>query len=213
MATLKDFLATPATQGTRSVMPGDQPLPQPTTIRDLLTYKDPKTWQKVLGIIGDGLQVAGGGRASFMPTLQAQRQHDADIQQEWNLAEMKGQQDIERFKAQKQYERDNPAPTEFQRNYQWLQTEHPDQAGDYLSRQTDNTVWRQGPDGRFYPYDPSASAAPAKPVGKLTPITAPEATPQTSQYTPTPDVVKQAYMDLYGEQMGAKMYDDLIGGR
>lgn len=189
MATLKDAIA-------GSVSPAATALgARPDT--------GPKTWQKVVGTLGDALQALGGGQGTFLPMLLEAQRRAEEQQQAYDMAEKQFGYKLKLA----QWERDNPKPeqpTDFQRNYDWLAQKFPEKASDYLSRQTNDTLWRQGPDGQFYPYDPTPTT-PTKPVGKLTPI------PETNSSAPQPSAVRDAYIQLYGPKRGAKMYDELIG--
>jgi len=118
---------------------------QPLTLGNYL--KEPKKWQKVLGIIGDGLQAAAGGRGTFMPYLQSQRQQALEAQQAFDLAESEYQGKL----VIEQYKRANPEPekpTPFMRNYEWLLKDDPVAAANYKSRQTNDVIFRPGPDGQ-----------------------------------------------------------------
>ena len=121
----------------------------------------------ILGIIGDGLAVWGGGRASYGPAIREDRLLRDQLQQRYDLAEY--QNNLERANKKWEWANKPETPTEMQRNYEWLLGTDPEAAKNYKSRQTNDTLWRQGPDGRFYPFDPTPSV-PDKPVGTLTPI-------------------------------------------
>jgi len=188
MTTLRDFTATPASTGTRSIVAGDNPMPQKITLKDMIGYREPKTWQKVLGIIGDGLQIAGGGRASYMPGIQAERQRQQEFEQAWNLAEMQGQRENARWLGQKQWEREHPAPTDLE-NYMRAAGIDPasDEGKGMFKQKAQNTanppVWRQGPDMQFYRVDVGNRPA----IGSTVPMPR-----RTDQYGNSPQASDQA---------------------
>lgn len=129
--------------------------------------KKPKIqWWQIAGVLGDALQAANGGKGSFVPEFLDQREKQAELQQNYDLAERKFNNELEVAR----YNRDHPAPTSFQQNVGYLQQNYPDRVDSYVSKETNDTLWRQDPaTGQFIPYDPTP-AAPTKPVGKLTPI-------------------------------------------
>lgn len=152
----------PGTTNVPQVTPATPPPAAPT----LASYmKQPKDWQKILGIIGDALQTAGGGRGSFVPMLQAQREKAAEQQQAYDLAERK-------FEYDKQLEALKDHRPAIQQNLDWFKSLGPEdrQAFSQLQDLTNpliETTW-QGP--VTVPRGSQQSQAPTRPVGKLTPI-------------------------------------------
>lgn len=115
----------------QNVMPGDQPGLPP--IEGLPGMKKPgafaqggKGWQ-IMGIIGDALQAAGGGRPTYMPMVQEQQQLETQGRQ--RLAERQAEQ-----KAQLQqaltlaaFKRANPDPTSMEQDLAAYQRMTPEQ--------------------------------------------------------------------------------------
>ena len=91
--------------------------------------KGGKGWE-ILGIIGDALQTAGGGRATYAPYVMNQRELETEGRQK--LAQMieaakqrqadreaalQGQMQLHDYRAQ------NPGPTNAQKEYEWARTQ------------------------------------------------------------------------------------------
>lgn len=158
----------------------------------------PTRTQGILGTLGDMLATAGGGQAMFLPNLMQQRQ--LTQMQGYRAQQAKDQReaDMQDWMARQAWERANPAPqqpTEMQRNYGWLEQNHPNQARDYLERMTNNYQYRQGPDGQFYRIDiapqPSPDGYDSLPEGYTVrgggggqQMSAPTGTPPVSTTTP-----------------------------
>jgi len=139
----------------QQIMPGDQPGPQmqdPSIKKPGAFSKDGNGW-KILGVIGDALQTAGGGRATYAPMLQEQQ-----------LEEKRGQsllQQImakaEQAKAQAQQERadylwkqQNQGPTGMARDLQTWQGMTPEQRQQYAQMKDVQTpIAVSGPQGTF----------------------------------------------------------------
>ena len=162
-----------------------QPMPQPVEQKKPgLFGQGGKGWM-ALGIIGDALQAMDGGQGTYMPAMIDMREQAAKERARLNEIRMRQQQAIEDRQSRmadaialKQWERDNPGPTEFQRNYQWLDQTDKKAAASYKSRMTNDVTWRQGPDGQWYPIQNPTT--PTAPVGKLTPLTEGGPTPRAS---------------------------------
>lgn len=69
----------------------------------------------VLGVLGDSLSVASGQEPFYTLTQQQRRQQDRALQ----LQALQQQQELARMLAVKQWERENPAPTDTQRNFEY----------------------------------------------------------------------------------------------
>jgi len=70
------------------------------------TYKKPSTAQLIIGTLGDTLSQWGGGQGTFLPGLARQKQAAAEAQQ----YQMQRADKFTDWKAQQDYERDNPKP-------------------------------------------------------------------------------------------------------
>lgn len=77
----------------------------------------------ILGVIGDGLQVAGGGRATYQDHMQQQQEYaqrlqelQAERQARMQERQQSAEQGFETWKQQQQWARDNPDPTTLQQN-------------------------------------------------------------------------------------------------
>lgn len=151
------------------------PVPEPEQKKPGLFGQGGKGWMG-LGLIGDALQSMDGGRGTYMPAMLDMREQaareKARLDQVRAQAEAKAQDRVNArndWVWQQEWHRENPAPTEFQRNYDWLAGTNPQAAASYMSRQTNDVTWRQGPDGQWYPIQNPTTLS--RPVGKLTPLT------------------------------------------
>lgn len=94
-----------------------------------LFSKDGTGW-KILGVIGDALQTAGGGQGTYTPALMnIQEQVAKEKQLQQRLQAEAEQRRMEREAANAEWDRrfnmqrDNPAPTNAQREYEWAKTQ------------------------------------------------------------------------------------------
>jgi len=67
---------------------------------------------EILGGLGDVISAASGGQPSFLPQRQAQLEQQRMLQQRAQMAQDARNGDWEDWVRQKQWERDNPAPTQ-----------------------------------------------------------------------------------------------------
>lgn len=70
------------------------------------TYKKPSTGQLIAGSIGDALQTWSGGRGTFLPGLQQQR----EMAQQSQMYQQQRADKFTDWKAQRDYEAANPSP-------------------------------------------------------------------------------------------------------
>lgn len=94
------------------------------------------------------------------------------------IEQAKRQAEYEDFVRKEQWKRDNPAPVnnDTVADYEFIrQRLGEEDAQKYLKNKASPPLWRQGPDGQFYPM--ATPQVPTAPVGKLTPITGGAATP------------------------------------
>lgn len=104
---------------------GGQPGLEQVDLSSLMAQRpEVKQWQKILGTIGDALQVAGGGRASFGPSQQEQQASDEDWQRQVAIEQYKARQRLEEKRAEAMRP---PPPTAMERNFQWYNTLPPEQ--------------------------------------------------------------------------------------
>ena len=83
----------------------------PPAIKPKAWGKGGKAW-KILGIIGDALQTAGGGRATYMPAM-LDLQEKVDAERKWQ-AQLDQQMQIAQMRLAK-----GPNPTQLQLNYEY----------------------------------------------------------------------------------------------
>lgn len=88
--------------------------------------KGGKGWG-ILGVIGDGLQVAGGGRATYQDYMQqqqeyAQRLQELQAEREARMQERQqsAEQGFETWKQQQQWALEHPDPTSIQRSTEYI---------------------------------------------------------------------------------------------
>lgn len=89
----------------------------PPAIKPKAFGKGGKAW-KILGIIGDALQTAGGGRATYMPAIM-DLQQQVDMERKWQ-AQLDNARAIEEMKLAK-----GPNPTQLQLNYEYARQQDP----------------------------------------------------------------------------------------
>lgn len=138
----------PGMAGTQAglAMPIPQPEPQQQADPEGLRLK---TWQKVLGAIGDGLQVAGGGRATFAQYVQDMQQQEAEQRARLQEMRKKAEQDAlerqmarEDFEYQQRFKAENPGPTALEQNIGYLESKYgPDVAREYALKPTFVQNW------------------------------------------------------------------------
>ena len=106
--------------GLASLLPMDTPLQQnsaPEQLAPMPGVKGPgafstggKGWE-IMGIIGDALQAAGGGRPTYMPMVQEQRQLETEGRQRLAERQAERQAIMQQWIAQQDYKRQNPDPS------------------------------------------------------------------------------------------------------
>lgn len=129
-------------------------------------------WEGKLGAIGAMLMGDRNAVSNYHAMGRAEQM--AQQQRAMELADAQRERSLDRqdWQWRQEWERNNPAPTALQRNVEYLEGRGGDLADNYLERMTDNSIWRQGPDGQFYRVDASGGmgGVPTAPVGLLTPI-------------------------------------------
>jgi hypothetical protein len=125
-------------------MPGDQPgMPEmPTNIRQPKAFgRGGKGWQ-IVGLIGDALQAAGGGKGTYLPYIAEQQQMESRAREKLlEIIEARRQKAedrtaaLEDWKVKEQWQRDNPAPVSDARTLEWWQSLPEDQKRAYAEMQ------------------------------------------------------------------------------
>ncbi|WP_285019572.1 hypothetical protein [Novosphingobium sp. fls2-241-R2A-195] len=142
------------------------------------------TWKDglalTLGSLGDAMARAGGGQATFLPMLTANRQHQRALAE----AAARRQSDRDDWLWKQRWERENPKPVNNDtiNDYNWYKSLSDSDKAIYDQM---HPIYKAGPDGLTYPVARSSlggGAAPTAPVGKLT-LIAP-----TTQNTPAPQL-------------------------
>ena len=138
------------------------------------------------GVAADFLAGLAGQQGPYMQSLQAEQERAAQARDR-----AQDRQDrMTDWRQQFDYERANPKPTnnDTVADYDFLRKNLGDDAAKtFLQNKANPPVYRQGPDMQFYRVEPSQSAMPTAPVGKLTPI-AGGAVPQASRpFVDAPD--------------------------
>lgn len=143
----------------------------PPAIKPKPFGKGGKAW-KILGIIGDALQTAGGGRATYMPAM-LDLQQQVDMERKWQ-AQLDNARAIEEMKLAK-----GPNPTQLQLNFEYAKQQDPSLTfAKFMMMYHPQFI--SGADGQ-YQVTPEAPAAPPG----LTPMT-PEEIQQLGLGGPTP---------------------------
>jgi len=134
----------------------------------------------ILGVIGDAMQVFGGGQATYMQGVNEQRQRAELMRQRAQMAQQERETGWQDWVRKQEYERANPSPVnnDTTADYEYIRQKLGDEAANNFLRlkterpQTtiiDNgdgtkTIY-QVPQGGGMP-----SGAPTAPVGKLRPL-------------------------------------------
>lgn len=145
--------------------PLPQPAPQPQKKPGFFGAGGPA--RGIAGTVGDFLLQYNGMQPIYGPTQQ-RAQEMAEALRAKSLEREAGWQDWVR---KQQWERDNPKPTtnDTESDYEFIRQNLGDElARKFLENKANPPLWRQGPDGQFYPMQPAA--VPTAPVGKLTPL-------------------------------------------
>jgi len=144
-------------------------------------FAKPNTLQTIAGVIGDTLSTIGGGQASFLPGLAAQRQMQAQSMVQARQAEAKRAAEFTDFTQRHDYEVAHPkaqADDVFTRTLQAAGIDPSSPEAMRLYRQRADTLANPTPQwvpdglggGRFIDPRTSGGAAPQAPVGRLTPM-------------------------------------------
>lgn len=165
--------------------PAPAPQQQPAMTATAQPQKKGFDWGKLIGVLGDSLSIAGGGQAQFVPNMIDQRNRQQAQQYAEQTYQRRRGDEWTDWEKQQQWQRDNPKPKD-PTNYEQIL----DAAGiqgaervNLLRMKAQNeaqgvpmAVDITNPDGsvgRQYIRPGSlgggAQAAPAAPVGKLTP--------------------------------------------
>ncbi|GAA0729998.1 hypothetical protein [Sphingomonas japonica] len=143
----------------------------------------PNTTQKIFGVLGDSLSIAGGGSPSFGPMLQRQREMAMQQQQ----AQLERANDYADWQRKQEYQAANPGPqrpTALQQNYEYLKGLNPALAEQFIQNEaTAPPVVVQNPDGTRTVYP--SGAIPRGPAPQRPPVGARVSDPRTAG-GPTP---------------------------
>lgn len=132
----------------------------PPAIKPKAFGKGGKAW-KILGIIGDALQTAGGGRATYAPAM-LDLQEKVDAERKWQ-AQLDQQMQIAQMRLAK-----GPNPTQLQLNYEYARQQDPGMTfAKFMAMYHPQFI--SGPDGQYQ----VQQGAPAGVPEGLTPM-APE---------------------------------------
>lgn len=109
-------------------------------------------WRKLVGVIGDGLAIAGGGQAQYVPSLIDQRQRQQAQAYAEQQYQRRRQDEWTDWQRQEQWKRDNPAPVNNDtiNDFNWYKSLSEEDKAIYRQMKPE---YRQGPDGRFYRID------------------------------------------------------------
>ena len=122
----------------------------PPAIKPKAFGKGGKAW-KILGIIGDALQTAGGGRATYAPAM-LDLQERVDAERKWQ-AQLDQQMQIAQMRLAK-----GPNPTQLQLNYEYARQQDPGMTfAKFMSMYHPQFI--SGADGQ-YQVDPGGTDAP-----------------------------------------------------
>jgi hypothetical protein len=192
--------------GLPAILGGGQTPPLPAVTQPIDQGKM-KTWQKIVGAIGDGLQVAGGGKASFMPAI-LDMQARTDEERKWQA----------QLANQLQIERERTTATTRNKTWQdnagnmWRMGENgsPEPAPFFVDRAPKVSLTSDGYGGVTYTNQPNpyaTSVPPTAPVGELTMIPDQTAAPSKAAPTKPSQVISQAeflrFQKINGPQKAA----------
>jgi len=155
--------------------------PNGMTPEGIPQFAKPNTLQTIAGVIGDTLSTIGGGQASFLPGLAAQRQMQAQGMMQARQAEAKRAAEFTDFTQRHDYEVAHPkaqADDVFTRTLQAAGIDPTSQQAMRLYRQRADTLANPTPQwvpdgygsGHYVSPVAPSGAPPQAPVGKLTPM-------------------------------------------
>lgn len=152
---LASYLSAPLTN--EGLQPAQMPNPSAGFVEMApLPGVKPRTWGEggkgwqIMGIIGDALQAASGGRPTYMPFVQEQQQMETEGRQ--RLAERQAERKamLEQWMAQQDYKRQNPEPTGMESDLAAWNRMTPDQRAQYAQMQDVRTpIAVSGPQGTY----------------------------------------------------------------
>lgn len=117
---------------TRGLFGASQPVQQqPAMTATQKPQKPGFDWQKLLGVLGDSLSIAGGGQAQYVPNLLEQRQR----------------QQAQQYAEQTYQRRRGDENADWQQREQWKR-EHPEPANPYRWESNDGSLLELGADGQ-----------------------------------------------------------------
>ena len=129
----------------------------------------------ILGVIGDAMQVFGGGQATYMQGVREQQERSELMRQRTMQAQQERETGWQDWVRKQEYERANPNPANNDTANDWDFWDAKRKSGVITEEQFNDKMFAP----RFI-VDPATGqtikiggAAPAKPVGKLTPIGGP----------------------------------------
>jgi len=156
----------------------EAPLAQPMPAPAVEAYKRPSTGRMIAGSIGDALQNWSGGRGTFLPGLQAQQ----EAQRQAAQYQQQRADEYTDWERKQQYEAAHPTAAKDDAFTSTLRNAGIDptspqaralymQRAQTLASPAPNFVSDGAGGGRWVqPPAPGMGAAPAAPVGKLTPL-------------------------------------------
>jgi hypothetical protein len=128
-------------------------------------------WQTTAGklaLAGQIIQNGLGSRQTSNPMLELAQQDDIE-QRRQQLAQQQAAQHFQQFQQEYDYKLAHPAPVnnDTAADYEfWKQRLTPEEFQQYVQHKVNPPLYRQGPDGQFYPMQ--TASPPSAPVGKLT---------------------------------------------
>lgn len=119
--------------------------------------------RRIVGILGDALLGLAGQQGVYGPMMQQRRLLEQQQRFRQDEADRQRAAANEDWRAQYDYEMAHPKPVnnDTVADYNFiLQNLGQDQASAYLRNRANPPLWRQGPDGQFYPVQNGAASAP-----------------------------------------------------
>jgi hypothetical protein len=125
-----------------------QPMSQPMPEEQPAKFKP-----NILGVIGDAMQVFGGGQATYMNSVREQQERSELMRQRAMMAQQERETGWQDWVKKKEYERANPDPVrnDTVADYEFIkQTAGEEAAKQFVMNKANPPEYRQGPDGNFY---------------------------------------------------------------
>lgn len=135
-------------------------LPDVTNMPDMQQQQQPAKFKpNILGVIGDAMQVFGGGQATYMNAVREQQERSELMRQRAMMAQQERETGWQDWVKKEEYKRANPDPVnnDTVSDVKWFMGASPEERAAYREM---NPEYRQGSDGKFYRIDTQQGPVP-----------------------------------------------------